>query len=1107
MQSNFSIIESKLDDFIRKFYSNRIVIGLILFVLISSLSLFTLFMIEGVAYLQPSVKTVLFFFAIFLFSTVFIFLILIPVLKIFKVIPYISYEEASTIISNHFSDSDDVLISILQLNNQNSVNTDLLIASINQKIDLISPLNFTNAINLKKTAKLLSYSVGILLILILLSFVFSSNFKQGASRFMDYSMYYEPANPYSLDLLNDTLYCAQGENFTVKVKLEGPTQIKDLFITNSDFNVRMNVDSTNYFSYSFENVTSELKFKFNYLNFSTDEFKVSVFTKPQVLGYSVQIIPPSYTKLSSQEFENTGDLVIPFGSKIIWNFEVLNAKDFVFYTDTSSDKTALNSSKIKHEKTVLKNFDYHFSVNGENDYNQQSNVFHVNLIPDYFPSIFVVSSVDSTASNSMYFSGRISDDYGFHSLRFVYFDPSKPNDLHYKDIQIEPVSAQDFYYYFDFSLLSKEVSYYFEVRDNDAVSGFKSTKSTLSVYTSISDKEKQERVDNLQSSIYEKVNSAQSLLRELNNDLQDFQKSVSSNKELSDWEKQLKLDNLLNKQSKLQSLLNEISQENQYKDAFDKQLSNEQNTELLKQQQQLQELWDQLLTDDIKELMDKISELANSINEKDFRDNVQNLKFDYNQISEQLDRNNTLMKKFNVENKLHNISDDLKEMSEEMKDLSDKLFDSKSNEEEKNSLKEKLDDLIEEFNQKYDDFKNLEKQNEELGDNKLEIPNLEDKFEEILNHLNDEKKDLESSDLKNKQEKQDLKQQMDDTSKEMEKLSDEINGTQKQNQQQKNQENLNDVRQILDNLLTVSFNQEKLIKQMNQNKSFNSYVAGIIQKQTALTKDFALVQDSIYALAKREPSLGHSVYDKIEEINSYFVKINTALDNNNRSSAANFQQMALTDINDLMLLFNEIEDQMQNQQQSSQSSDQQNTSSNSTKNKKQMKERQQNLQNMKSQQQSLKEQLNQMYQQLLKGNNPTNQQLAQSLKMAEMMQQQLQEMQNQQGNSTKEQQLLNQMKQLMEDSKRDIINRNINKSLIDKQNTMFNKLLDFENAEKNQEFEEKRESKQSLDFQNNDKSDLKFKFKNLGTQEFLNSPSLNLNLFYQNIYNEYLQNI
>ena len=250
MQSNFSIIESKLDDFIRKFYSNRIVIGLILFVLISSLSLFTLFMIEGVAYLQPSVKTVLFFFAIFLFSTVFIFLILIPVLKIFKVIPYISYEEASTIISNHFSDSDDVLISILQLNNQNSVNTDLLIASINQKIDLISPLNFTNAINLKKTAKLLSYSVGILLILILLSFVFSSNFKQGASRFMDYSTYYEPANPYSLDLLNDTLYCAQGENFTVKVKLEGPTQIKDLFITNSDFNVRMNEDSTNYFSYS-----------------------------------------------------------------------------------------------------------------------------------------------------------------------------------------------------------------------------------------------------------------------------------------------------------------------------------------------------------------------------------------------------------------------------------------------------------------------------------------------------------------------------------------------------------------------------------------------------------------------------------------------------------------------------------------------------------------------------------------------------------------------------------------------------------------------------------------------------------------------------------------
>lgn len=1125
MKSNFSVIEEKLNGFIRKFYSNRIILGILLFVMIFAVTGFVMFLTEGFLYLQPYVKTVLFYFAVFLLLSVFVFFVFVPVLKIFKVLPFLTFEEASKIISNYFNDSNDLLVNILQLNGSDDGKSEFLVAAINQKIDRISPWNFTNAIDFKRTSRYFMYSLGVLAVVLVLSFLFSNRIKQGATRFLNYSTYYEKENPYSFTLLNDTLSCIAGEDINIKVQIDGPNVLKDVFLSNEDFSVRMTPDSAGFYSYTLKNLKSDLKFCVEYLTYKTSDFKISVFAKPQVLNYSVQVVPPAYTKISSEEFENTGDLTVPSGAKIQWNYTVSDCKDFSFFVDSAKIDTKRDDNRIFVDKTAKKAFDYYFSVDGENSYNQTSEMFHVNLIPDYYPTIQVVSAVDSTVANALYFSGHISDDYGFHSLNFVYFDPDKPNDLHFEKIEFNESLSQDFFFYYDFSNIKKTVSYYFEVRDNDNLSGFKASKTEFNMYTKISMQEKQERIDNLQSSMADKVEKAQSLLKELNNDLNDFQKSVAANKDLSEWEKKLKLDNLMDKQNKLQKFLQQISEENQFKNAFENQLSQEQSAELMEQQKQLQQLWDELMTDDIKKLMDEISELAKKLSEKDMRESIQDLKFDYNQISEQLERNNTLMKMFNVENKLHNISNEMRELSKDLKETAEKLSEKKLSESDKKDLAEKMEDIQKRFEQEKENYKNLQKQNEELGENKLDVPEMNDKMSEIENELKNETEKLQemtqkenmngekSNDKKSgnkdsretKDNNRQLQEQMEDTSDELEELSNEMQGLQQQNQQQKNEENINDIRQILDNLLTLSFSQEDV---MNKVKTGSNYLGGSIPKQIEIRKDFGLVQDSIYALAKREPSLGHSVYEKIKDINSFLGKIESEMNENHKSNSARFQQMVLTEFNDLSLLFSEIQDQMQQQQQQqSSSSSQQQSSRNESRNKKQMAERQQNMQQMKNQQQSLKETLEKMLQQLQKGNEPQNQQLAQSLKQMEMMQQQLRQMQNQGGNTPQQQQLLNQMNQLMEDSKRDIINRNINKTLIDRQNTVFNKLLEMENAEKKQDFDEKRESKQATDLQQQNTDDLKLKFKQFGTKEFLNAPVLNLNLFYQNKYSEYLQNI
>ena len=162
---------------------------------------------------------------------------------------------------------------------------------------------------------------------------------------------------------------------------------------------------------------------------------------------------------------------------------------------------------------------------------------------------------------------------------------------------------------------------------------------------------------------------------------------------------------------------------------------------------------------------------------------------------------------------------------------------------------------------------------------------------------------------------------------------------------------------------------------------------------------------------------------------------------------------------------------------------------------------------MKSQQQKLKESLEQMLQQLQEGKEPNSQQLAEVLRKQEMMMQKLKEMQDSKGVSSQEQKLMNQIQQMIEESKRDVVNRNITKRTVERQNTLFNKLLELEKAEKSQDLEQERESNQGSDIQPQQIDDLNLKLKDFGVKEYLKYSPIDLNLFYQNKYNEYIQNI
>jgi hypothetical protein len=156
--NHFKNIEKKLQQFTKKYYTNELIKGSILFVSFGVLYFFFTLFVEYFLWLQPVFRTLLFWVFILVELFLLIRFIGIPIFKILGLQKGISLEDSSKIIGSHFPEVNDKLLNVLQLK-QNKNQSDLLLASINQKAKELQPIPFVKAINFKKNKKYLKYAI------------------------------------------------------------------------------------------------------------------------------------------------------------------------------------------------------------------------------------------------------------------------------------------------------------------------------------------------------------------------------------------------------------------------------------------------------------------------------------------------------------------------------------------------------------------------------------------------------------------------------------------------------------------------------------------------------------------------------------------------------------------------------------------------------------------------------------------------------------------------------------------------------------------------------------------------------------------------------------
>jgi len=1091
MTENFNILVDKLNSFKLKYYSYQLVKGLILtlFILLLVYTVFSL--VEYFVYLSSEYRKILFFGFTIFGSLLFIQFIGIPLLKLLRILKPIDIKSASVIIQNNFSEIKDKLLNIIELAtiSESQYSNDIVLASIDQKIDELKLFDFKDAIRFKNLRAVILYLSVSLVVTLGIFIVNKKVFTESTERIIHYNTEFVKPAPYTFNLLNTNLQAKKGDSFTWKVSCKGEEIPQIVYINIEGNNYLMKNTSGGKYEFEMASVINPVTFYFTDLKFNSEKYTLQLLPKPGITKFSVNLYPPPYTGLQNQMLENIGDLQVPNGSKIEWNFFGIDVDSLYFVLNDSVRIDAKKLDRGFHVETKFyKSANYNVYIQNKVTQPELALSYNVEVVPDLFPEIEITQVKDSFQLTRYFFKGVIGDDYGFTDLKFHYNIDNTDSAIAIPFVK--SLTDQDFYFSFDFNDLSKPegmVSYYFSVTDNDVVNHYKTTTSDSYTFQFPNEEEiaatEKEQFKNIQDMIQQ----SREMAKDIQSDLDNLRlKNMDPN--ISEWEKSQMVSDIVTKQNKLEQLYNQIKEDNEnlnkYLNSF-----NKQNEDIVEKQKQIEDLLNEVFTDELKDLMEEFNKLAEKFDSKKMNQLVKKMDLTYDDLQKQLDRNLEMLRKMKIEQKLQEIIDQVNEMKESTEKLAEQV------------LKEKnYEDANQEISKDQEDLKQLKnKLNGALELNKeLEKPLLFDdfdlEFKDVNNNMEENKSELEKRNRKKSSEG------IKNTSDKLKNMAFSMQQMLKMNTSKQNMENIANLKQILSNLITLSFSQEDILNRLSAIDAEDPLLVHLNQEQKIIVDQSKVVKDSLYALAMRTPQITTMVNNELLSMEMNLDNATEQMEEGLFPNARVSQQFVMTSVNNLALMLNEALENLEKQMANQMPGDQE-CENPGGQGKPQM-----NM--LKQASESIKEQLQRMIDQMKNGNpQDMSKQLGQSLMQHEMMQQMLRELMNSGGVGSSAKKTLQQIDQMLEQNRRELMSRSINAQTITRQNLITTRLLEAEKAEMERDFDDKRESKSAKEFYSNPAKFFEYKEKENYSIEYLNKSSHKLTNFYNYKYKQYLNNI
>lgn len=1097
-------IKHKLRKFIIRYHTNQMIKGTI--IAFAGLIAVWLMMVlaEYIGYFNTNVRFILIL-AYIIFSSFILYKnIIISILKIYGVKKPMSDEEAARYIGNYLPEVKDKLTNLLQLATEKENEEEkrsYLNQAIDQKSNELKPFDFKSVIDFRVNKKYLKYLFPPLIIVLAILISAPDVITEPTKRLTKYNTDFERPQPFYVNLLNDNLEVVEGENFQIEVKVNGNSIPDKLYYKAGNERYKLKKLNDKNFTYTLKNVRKSKDFIITDGIVKSRTYNLIVRNKPEILGYSIKLDYPKYTGKEDQENINNGDLIVPRGTKIYWEFNTKNTKRINLYFNDEKEIRAMTED-FRATKTALDNFNY--GITGENKFVKSKDTlrFTVNVTPDQYPEIELNLVDDSTSNERIFFNGIIADDYGFSKLTFHW---KKGNSKDYKKqvLNVEyDISRQIFFHALKFDTIlnpGEELKFYFEVWDNDQIAGPKSAKTEIMTKKEPTREEIEKEIDQSSERFKKEAKETSSEIKKMNEQFENLRKKLIE-KENLDWDDKESIRKFLKQTEQLKEKINKLKKELEEKIKNEEKLKKK-NEDILRKEEQLKELMEKLLDE---ELLKKIEELRKML-EKQNKDNIRNNLEEMNQqnidLEKELERSLELFKRLEVEKGLQDAIDELNKLEKKQEELNKKEGRGKEKSEKQKDINRKFDNIKKDL----EDTRNKNAELEEpmnMEDTKKDEDELKEKLQEALDQLKQGKSKKGSKSQKQAKQK-------------MQQLSDKLQNMMQAMQQQSRGEDMREIRELLENTIKLSVNQEDLMEDFKHVSKDDPNFVDLIEQQKELKEDLQKVKDSLYAISKRQFMIQSFVNKELSDIDRNMSKTLEAMLALNtigytrmrdKSEATKRQQYVMKSLNNIALMLAESMEQMKQQMRKK------GNKQGNCKNPKPGKSGKPSLQQMQKQ---LNNSLKQMQQQMKQGKNPgkdgrsMSEKLARAAAKQREIRKKLEELRKEmQSKGNPSEKSIGETLKEMEKTEEDLVNKILNEQMLKRQEEILTRLLEHENAKREQEFEKKRKSEEAKNIEkSNPDQYLEYKRIKEKETELLRMVPPELTPFYRKKINEYYLNL
>jgi len=703
----------------------------------------------------------------------------------------------------------------------------------------------------------------------------------------------------------------QNVNISVKTQIENNYRLQKMQKVN---------DST--FVSDVFTPANDMVYHVNMNRFPSKIYHIRVQLQPRFKDLNATIQPPAYTKLDSVHHHYPftsldlykGSIVTIHGktNKPVKKLVMVRTDSLHRETDLLNHKTSSDSLFTRF--VVQKSDSVYFEMADLSGLtNDNPFAFHLNVQADQDPKIAIISPetpLSITQPDTVSIAYEFSDDFGFHSVTLHYqlkkaYVKNKQNGVIHLSKPVVKAGTADFVWNLKKLHLKPldELTYWITVRDNDVISGYKAVRSHTQTIRMASLAETITNVDDDQEDLSKSLDTLKDRYGELQNNFQKFQNNLRNDPE-NTWRHKQDLKKITNQQEELNKKVDAIKKKfDKVKDKLQK--NNLVSKETMKQYEKLQKLIKEIHDPAILKALRELQKSLNNIGDQQIQQALQNYKFNESVYKERIKRTIELFKSLKLNAELENMARNLQSLQNQEESLSKGSKSSSEQVQQQKNIKKNLQDL----SKKLSDMKNtdLPERARPMIDQlrKKLSPSYKKADQNIQKNINELHK--------NPTDSQKSQQQQSEIAQQMNQMSQQIQKAQKAMNQKKAQVNLMALKSILQDLMLISNEQEKISNQVGQLSDGSNAFVEQARRQANISNSYSQVVDSLYKVSTQVPELLNLINQKKQLAQENIKRAQSFLADRDEADASSEVRTVLGNINDLSSMIASLIDQLQQQ--------------------------------------------------------------------------------------------------------------------------------------------------------------------------------------------------